>query len=109
MVAPVVAAAVAPAVVDSARSNDGIINQAFKLTMLIGLFIIIGIAAFLVYKLVGSANIIGDLWGLITGDVAAVGTDSSLGLTGFAATAVISTTPFGRGFSAIRRLFGGDS
>ena len=108
MVTPVVAA-VAPAVVDSARSNDGIINQAFKLTMLIGLFIIIGIAAFLTYKLVGASGIIGDLFNVITGDVAALGTDSSLGVFGFAFTAFISTTPFGRGVGVIRRLFSGNS
>jgi hypothetical protein len=104
MVAPVVVAAAAPKMVDSATSNDGLINQAFKLTVLIGFFLIIGIAIFLVYKLVGSANVISDLWALLTGDVVAASEDSSLGIFGLGATLAISATPWGRGFNALRRL-----
>ena len=50
MVAPIVAAA-APAVISSATDDRGLINQAFKLVVIIGLALSIGVGIFLIYSL----------------------------------------------------------
>lgn len=50
MVAPIVAAA-APAVIQSATDDEGLINQAFKLTVIIGLALAIGTGIFLIWQL----------------------------------------------------------
>lgn len=50
MVAPIVAAA-APAVISSATDDKGLINQAFKLVVIIGLALSIGVGIFLIYSL----------------------------------------------------------
>lgn len=60
MVAPVVAA-VAPTVIASATDDQGLINQGFKLVMIIGLALSIGIGLFLIYQLTGLLDALGGL------------------------------------------------
>ena len=50
MVAPIVAAA-APAVISSATDENGLVNQAFKLTIIIALALSIGVGIFLIWQL----------------------------------------------------------
>lgn len=50
MVAPI-ASALAPVVVQSATDSDGLVNQAFKITVLIGLALSITVGVFLIYQL----------------------------------------------------------
>lgn len=64
MVAPVVAA-VAPTVIASATDDQGLINQGFKLVMIIGLALSIGIGLFLIYQLTGLIDTLGNLGGAI--------------------------------------------
>ena len=51
MVVPVVAAAAAPVLIESATDRDGLVNQAFKLTVIIGLALAIGAGIFLIWQL----------------------------------------------------------
>lgn len=47
----VIATAATTAAVSSATDSEGLINQAFKLTMIIGLALAIGVGVFLIYQL----------------------------------------------------------
>lgn len=48
----------------SATKEDGLVNQAFKLTILIGLALSIGVGLYLIYNL---TDILGDLGNIVTG------------------------------------------
>lgn len=96
MVAPVVAAAAAPLVVESATKEDGLINQAFKLTVLIGLGLALAIGIFLIYKLTGLLSPLADIFNAFT---------TSINTTELVATTIITAFPFGRGLNAFRRAF----
>ena len=61
MVVPVLASAVAPTVVASATDKDGLVNQAFKITVLIGLALAIGTGIFLIYSLTSILSGLGDV------------------------------------------------
>ena len=50
MVVPIVSA-VAPTVIASATDSDGLVNQAFKITVLIALALAVGTGIFLIYQL----------------------------------------------------------
>ena len=47
----VIAATAGTAVVQSATKEDGLVNQAFKITVLIGLALAVGVGIFLLYNL----------------------------------------------------------
>lgn len=53
MIAPLVASAVAPKVVESTTNEQGLINQAFKITILIGLVITLAFTAYILYSFFG--------------------------------------------------------
>lgn len=95
MVAPVVAA-VAPAVIESATDKDGIVNQAFKITVLIALALAIGTGIFLIYSLtsilngLGDLSIVGTIGGIISGNVG-----GPLGFVLTAGTYTLSAFGFG--------------
>lgn len=89
----VIAAAAAPAVINSATDNEGLINQAFKLTILIAL-LVFGIAAvYIIYQLTG---FLGALIGLGTDIVEFA--DTGLGVVGTIGTIFLSIIPLGRPF-----------
>ena len=66
----VIAATAGTAVVQSATKEDGIVNQAFKLTVLIGLGLAIGIGIYLIYNLTG---ILQDIFTPVTATFKALG------------------------------------
>ena len=51
MPAPLLAAAAAPIFIDSATDSNGLVNQAFKITVLIGLGLAIFTGIFVIYQL----------------------------------------------------------
>jgi len=56
----VIAATAGTAVVQSATKEDGIVNQAFKITVLIALALAIGVGIFLLYNLTSILNDVGE-------------------------------------------------
>ena len=48
----------------SATKEDGLVNQAFKITVLIGLALAIGVGLYLLYNL---TNVLGDVGNIVTG------------------------------------------
>ena len=81
-------------VVESASSESGLINQAFKLTVLIGLALAIGAGIFLIYNLTSIFD------GLFSGTSDILRTlTTPLSTTGAIFTGIISALPFGRGLS----------
>jgi len=89
----VIAATAGTAVVQSATKEDGIVNQAFKLTVLIGLALAIGVGLFLLYNLTTILNDIGDAGkGFLRGIVDTVFFDNPL----FAPFTFISSALSGR-------------
>lgn len=97
----VIAPVVASKAIDSATDNEGLINQAFKLTILIGLALAVGVGLFLIWKLTS-------IFAGLTETLAPIleTASSSLGIIGTAATFVISMSPLGRGFKALGNIFG---
>tara|TARA_B110000305_G_C19228453_1_gene534012 strand:- start:42 stop:320 length:279 start_codon:yes stop_codon:yes gene_type:complete len=62
MPAPLLAAA-APVVIDSATDSNGLVNQAFKITVLIGLALAIFTGIFVIYQLTSLFDNITELGG----------------------------------------------
>ena len=89
MVLPIVAA-VAPTVIASATDSEGLVNQAFKITILIGLALAVATGIFLIYQL---TNILSDLSGLLssTGNIGRL-------FTGFLSPIGIGITALTSGF-----------
>ena len=56
----VIAATAGTAVVQSATKEDGLVNQAFKITVLIALALSIGVGLFLLYNLTSILSDVGD-------------------------------------------------
>lgn len=100
MVAPVVAASAAPMVVESATKEDGLINQAFKLTVLIGLGLALAIGLFLIYKLTGLLTSLADIFNGVATFFDVFSTNEVV------ATTIITAFPFGRGYLAWKRIVG---
>jgi len=103
MVAPIVAAAgavVAPKVVESATDDQGLINQAFKLTVLIGLALAVGVGIFLIWRLTG---VFAGVFNIIDSGFNFV--ETVVSAPALAITALISATPLGRGWNGVRNLF----
>lgn len=59
MVAPAIAAAAAPVVVQSATSEDGLINKLFKIGMLVGFLLIAAFAFFILNVVINIADVVG--------------------------------------------------
>ncbi len=59
MVAPVIASAVAPVVVQSATSDDGLINKLFKIGMLVGFLLLAAFAFFILNVVINIADVVG--------------------------------------------------
>lgn len=90
MVAPIVAAA-APAVISSATDDKGLINQAFKLVVIIGLALSIGVGIYLIYSL---TDILSSL-------------SSGANLLSTIGSAIFNATPLGPVTSGITYLLSG--
>lgn len=97
----VIAPVVASKAIESATDNEGLINQAFKLTVLIALALAVGVGLFLIWKL---TSIFAGLTTTLEPILDTV--SSTVGIFGTAATFVISMSPLGRGFKALGNLFG---
>lgn len=80
--------------VESASSESGLINQAFKLTILIGLALAIFATVFLIYNL---TDILDGLFDSLSGLGRTLTTP--LSVPGAIFTGIISALPFGRGLS----------
>ena len=93
MAAPIVAAA-GGVLVEKVSDEDSIVNTAFKLTVLIGLALAVGVGVFLIYTLTGIFN---DIVAIIEPIV------SGGSFLGTVFTALITPTIFGRG-SYLSRL-----
>jgi hypothetical protein len=59
MVAPVIAAAVAPAVVQSATEDEGLINKLFKIGILVGVLVLAAISIVILSFVIEIADIVG--------------------------------------------------
>lgn len=64
MVAPIIAAA-APSIISSAAEDDGLINKAFKIAMLIGILALGAIAIVILSFVINIADVIGAGFSLI--------------------------------------------
>lgn len=84
----VIATAATTAVVSSAQNEDGLINQGFKLAVLIGLALAIGVGIFLIYTI---TNVFEPLIDLLTGGSSILGR-------------IISVTPLG-GIATVATYF----
>ena len=91
MVVPIVSA-VAPTVIASATDSDGLVNQAFKITVLIALALAVGTGIFLIYMLTDVLGLLGELFG----SGGAIGTLFSLALGPFGAGFTVLTSSFMR-------------
>lgn len=103
MVAPVVAAAgsvIAPKVVESATDDQGLINQAFKLTVLIGLALAVGVGIFLIWRLTG---VFTGVFNIIDSGFDFV--ETVVSFPGLALTGFLSATPLGRSYFAVKKFF----
>ena len=79
-------------VAQSATKEDGLVNQAFKITVLIALALSIAVGLFLLYNL---TNLLQDLIGIVGNIPKAIGI-AGLGSTFFAPITFIFTSLFGR-------------
>lgn len=59
MVAPAIAAAAAPVVVQSATSDDGLLNKLFKLSMLVGFLLLAAFGFFILNYVISIADVVG--------------------------------------------------
>ena len=94
-----VIAVAADKAIDSASDSDGLINQAFKLTVLIGLALAVGVGLFLIWKL---TSIFADLTTAIEPILG--GASSTIGFIGTVATFVVSTLPLGSRSGLLKRI-----
>lgn len=95
----VVAAAAGTAVVNSAQDDEGLVNQALKITILIALALAVGVGLFLVWKL---TSVFAGLVSAVTPVVELV--TSTGGIFGAVGTTFLSASlgGLGRGFRALR-------
>lgn len=100
MAVPAVTAVVASKAVDSATDDEGLINQAFKLTILIGLALAVGTGIFLIFQLTsvfaGLVDVLEAAFNLL---------ESILSAPQLAVTAVITASPLGRAWRGIQNVF----
>lgn len=59
MVAPAIAAAAAPVVIDSATSEDGLINKLFKIAVLVGFLLLAVFGFFILNFVISISEIVG--------------------------------------------------
>lgn len=96
MVAPVIASAIGSKAVDSATTDGGLVNQAFKLTVLIALALAIGVGIFLIWRLTG---VFAGVFSVFEGGIDAIARLVSVPQIAF--TALISASPIGRAWGAV--------
>jgi hypothetical protein len=97
MVIAPIAAAAAPAVVQSATDNDGLINKLFKIGMLIGVLALAAISIVILSFVINIADVIGatfSLFGTVL-DVISIAAPFPFNLLGVAATGLLSAFGFG--------------
>lgn len=94
----VIAPIVASAAVESATKEDGLVNQAFKITILIALALAVGTGLYLIYTL---TNVFSGLIPAI--DNAIGGLNAIISLPGAALSAIFFSLPFGRGIRFFQR------
>ena len=102
MVAPIVAAGAAVAakpVIESATDDQGLVNQAFKITILIGLALAIGFTLYIIYRLFPTFSFLFDIFNTSLDTVNSISSVGSLALTG-----ILGGTVFGRGLFSLRQL-----
>lgn len=102
MAAPIIAAGAAVAarpVIESATDDQGLVNQAFKITILIGLALALAFSLYLLYIFVPAFNAIFETLATIAELVGSVAT-----LPGLITTGLLSGTTFGRGLFNLRLL-----
>jgi hypothetical protein len=100
MAAQIIAAAAGPKVIESATDDQGLINQAFKLTILIALALAVGVGIFLIWRLTG---VFAGVFDIIDSGLDLI--ETVLTVPQLAATVIITATPFGRGLRNFTRLF----
>lgn len=100
MAVPAVAAVVTSKAVDSATDNEGLINQAFKLTILIGLALAVGVGIFLIWRLTGVFAGVFDILDTGIGIIENIVTAPQLAIT-----AIITASPIGRAWQGIKTAF----
>lgn len=97
-----IAAAAGGVLIEKVADEDSIVNTAFKFTLLIGMFISIGLGIFLIYELTSIfdafSDRINDLLSPLTG-----GDGEGGSIFGLALTALLTPTIFGRS-SYLNRL-----
>jgi len=103
MAAPIVAAA-GGVLVEKVSDEDSIVNTAFKFTLLIGIFITIGLGLFLIYELTSIFDGLTDtINNLLNPFGFGAGFGESGSIFGLALTALLNPTIFGRS-SYLNRL-----
>ncbi len=103
MAAPIIAAGAAVAarpVIESATDDQGLVNQAFKITILIGLALAIGFTVYIAYRLFPALSGLFDVFDSSLDAINAIAT-----LPGTVFTFAFSATTLGRGLRNFR-LFG---
>lgn len=102
MAAPIIAAGAAVAarpVIESATDDQGLVNQAFKITILIGLALAIGFTVYIAYRLIPALSGLFDVFDAGLDAINTVATVPGLALTG-----LLGGTVFGRGLFSLRLL-----
>lgn len=96
MVAPAIAAAAAPVVVQSATSEDGLINKLFKIGMLVGFLLIAAFAFFILNVVINIADVVGAVGITLVGiaDIILPGTGLASGIVSIA-TGLFAAFGFG--------------
>lgn len=97
MVIAPIAAAAAPAVVQSATDDEGLINKLFKIGMLIGVLALGAISIIILSFVINIADVIGTTFSLASTaiDIVAPALPFPLNLIGVGATALLSAFGFG--------------
>jgi len=97
-----IAAAAGGVLIEKVADEDSIVNTAFKFTLLIGMFIAIGLGIFLIYELTSIFDALSDRLNNIFSPL--TGGDGEGGsIFGLALTALLTPTIFGRS-SYLNRL-----
>jgi len=97
MVAPIIAGAVAPVVVQSATDNEGIINKLFKIGILVGVLVLAVISIVILSWVLEIADLLGAAGTAISGLFGVFSVVSGpVGVVGTVGTFLLSAFGFGR-------------
>ena len=98
MVAPAIAAAAAPVVVNSATSEDGLINKLFKIDVLVGFLLLAVFGFFILNFIISIADVVGAATDIFAPLLSPVGPVSRIPLIGpIITTATLLFSAFGFG------------